>query len=201
MKQLSFGFGSRERSPRPSSPSPRPTAIRGAPGGYRRRGGIQEDLSRALAERGEVIHATAITKIEKGTRGVSVDEVLSFAAALDVAPVHLLVPIDDAEAVEITPGFEVPAPVARRWFRGQHPLPFQDARAYVTQVPKREFDLAERTSFRWIRDYIEGLPYRSDIPDDQTMLTDVRDLADGLLNPRYIGAEELIRQQQERKGK
>jgi hypothetical protein len=30
------------------------------------------------------------------------------------------------------------------------------------------------------------------------MLTDIRDLANGLLNPRYIGSEELIKQQQEK---
>lgn len=47
-------------------------------------------LSRRLAEIGHPIHATGITKIEKGTRRVDVDDLAALAQALGVEPEVLL---------------------------------------------------------------------------------------------------------------
>jgi hypothetical protein len=66
-----------------------------------------------------------ISKLEAGgTRSdASVEELFALAIALNVAPVHLLVALDDGDAVEIVPGLTVPAPLVRDWIRGGRPLP------------------------------------------------------------------------------
>jgi transcriptional regulator with XRE-family HTH domain len=60
----------------------------------RRRGLSQAALSARVRELGGSLTDTAITKIEGGSRDVSLGEALVLAAALGVAPLHLLFPID-----------------------------------------------------------------------------------------------------------
>jgi transcriptional regulator with XRE-family HTH domain len=79
-----------------------------------------------------------VSKIENGLRGVSLDEALIIAAALDVAPVHLFLPRDDNDKVGIG-NIPVTAYQARRWFRGQEPLPGRDDKPFRTEVPESEW--------------------------------------------------------------
>jgi transcriptional regulator with XRE-family HTH domain len=74
-------------------------------------------------------------------RPVSVDELLVLAAALNVAPVHLLVPTDDFdESYRLTAEVGVSASSARAWIRGVLPLlPGDDGREYWSEVPQGEF--------------------------------------------------------------
>lgn len=53
----------------------------------------QNDLAEALTEHGMDVDPTAIVRIEKGSRGVRVEELLALAAALDVTPGDLLAPL------------------------------------------------------------------------------------------------------------
>src|SRR5450631_4458968 len=65
-------------------------------------------LAKRLAALGHPIADTGITKIEKGMRGVDVDDLTALAVALEVTPNLLLLPEMDAAAVNasymVTPG-------------------------------------------------------------------------------------------------
>lgn len=101
-----------------------------------------QDLADRVKELGGRLDRAAISKIESGTRNVSLDEAVLLAAALDVAPVHLLVPLDDAAQVQIVPSRKpVTATAAREWVRGRRPLPMTNARTYRTSwVPESEWE-------------------------------------------------------------
>src|SRR5258708_5241913 len=68
--------------------------------------------------------ATVIYDIESGRpdaggrrrRLVSADELVALALALDVAPVHLVIPLGDDEPCPLTASVTVPAIEARPWF-------------------------------------------------------------------------------------
>jgi transcriptional regulator with XRE-family HTH domain len=107
------------------------------------RGMSQQGLVDRMRLLGSRLDRTAIAKIEKGTRDLTLLEAFQFAYALDVAPVHLFVPTDPDPDEEIALGPNVTAPPAelRAWIRGFAPL-LQDARLYFTHVPKDEFDAA-----------------------------------------------------------
>src|SRR5213592_2796553 len=86
-----------------------------------RRRWTQQDLADRLCEIGWETHRLTIAKIEKGgtrARNASLQEVLAIAAALNVAPVHLFVPLEDDASVEIAPKFVASAPRVREWVRG-----------------------------------------------------------------------------------
>src|SRR6266700_5123069 len=70
--------------------------------------------------------AQALYKLEQRRPGklrprpVKVDELLALAAALNVAPVHLLVPPDDfRKAYQLTGGISERAVYVRHWIRGE----------------------------------------------------------------------------------
>jgi transcriptional regulator with XRE-family HTH domain len=102
------------------------------------RGMTQQDLAERLARWGVRIDRTAVAKIEKGRRELTLSEAFMFAVALSVAPVHLFVPTDDDEPIMLTPDVGAPPEHVRAWIRGTHPM-FQDPRAYFSTVPNDEF--------------------------------------------------------------
>ena len=91
----------------------------------------------ALAERlrklGAPIHPTAITKIEKGGRKVTVDEWLLFAAALDVPPPLLLCPLGTEDRLEVTANSRIHPHLALDWLCGEERLP--DTGRYASGDP------------------------------------------------------------------
>jgi transcriptional regulator with XRE-family HTH domain len=127
-----------------------------------------------LAERCKAIGAPKLTaqalyKLEgqrqredRRPRPVTVDELLALALALNVAPVHLLVPVDGPEEpYQIT---ETVAAVsrfaARGWIRGIGPLS-GDRREFDTEVPENEYYSPPRQDApavqgRWMRPEKEG---------------------------------------------
>lgn len=100
-----------------------------------------QELADKVKELGGRLDRAAIAKIESKARNVSLDEALLLAAALDVAPVHLLFPLDDAELVEIAPKLDpVNAADARSWLRGSTPLPTTNEKTYRTAwTPQSEW--------------------------------------------------------------
>src|SRR5262245_255345 len=91
----------------------------------KRRGLTQQQLADRLGEiLGRRVDRVTISKLEAGgTRSdASVEELFGLAIALNVGPVHLLVPLDDDEAVDVVPELTVPAPLMRDWIRGGRPL-------------------------------------------------------------------------------
>jgi transcriptional regulator with XRE-family HTH domain len=104
----------------------------------RHRGMTQQGLADRINFLGAPIDRTAIAKIEKGSRELTLSEAFAFAWALDVAPVHLFVPTDDEDPIHIGPNMEAPPAEMRAWIRGDRPM-FQDPRVYFSMVPKSEF--------------------------------------------------------------
>jgi transcriptional regulator with XRE-family HTH domain len=110
-----------------------------------RHGWSQQQLADRLAELGSPMDRVAIAKLEGETkpRGLSLDEALLFALALDVAPTNLFLPLDEDEDVQIAPNVTVPMAAARKWVVGARPLDAQDWRLYYSEVPEKDF-LAHR---------------------------------------------------------
>jgi transcriptional regulator with XRE-family HTH domain len=111
----------------------------------------QEGLAERIKELGGGLHATAITRIERGTRAASVDDVALLARALRVSPLYLMFPIDDSVTVQLAPADPAPPHVpfrVRMWARGDAPLLIDPAKQYgtVAQAPDFEFD---RVYYTW----------------------------------------------------
>lgn len=88
-----------------------------------RKGWSQARLADELLILAEPIDRVVLHRIEKGTRGVSVDEVLILALALGVSPAHLMLPNETMAPVEVAAGFPpVRGYEALSWLRGTFPL-------------------------------------------------------------------------------
>jgi hypothetical protein len=106
-------------------------------------------LAERCAEHGAPQLTTqAIYKIEgqrksstRPPRRVTVDELLALALALNVAPVHLLVPPDDSDApYPVTSKVTESRFSVRAWIRGIGPIdPDADPREFGAEVPRGEF--------------------------------------------------------------
>jgi transcriptional regulator with XRE-family HTH domain len=115
----------------------------------RKRGLTVAQLAQRCAELGMPgLTEQAIYNLEAGRadkqgrrrRSVSVDELLALAAALNCAPIHLLVPLDDETPYEITPKYAEPGWFVREWVRGgPWPLPGADVREFYSERPEHEF--------------------------------------------------------------
>lgn len=134
----------------------------------RERDGRAHESRRAFAERlgrvGVDLSAKALARIETGpdpsgrTRGVTLDEALALAYALNTAPVHLLTPRDDGARVQITPTVEASARDVRAWIRGERPLPGVDEIAYRQEVPASEVQYRTQTTvIRELADAIDAV--------------------------------------------
>lgn len=88
------------------------------------RGLSTTQLSKLLERLGRPIPPTGITKIEKRTRRVDVDDLMALAAALRVSPSRLLFVASDRseETVEVTGFGEVSCRDAWDWLDGIRPL-------------------------------------------------------------------------------
>jgi transcriptional regulator with XRE-family HTH domain len=109
----------------------------------KRRGLTAKGLSERLRSQGVDLGRVAIAKIEGGQRGVSLDEALALAYALDVAPIYLFLPLADNEEVTIA-NTTVHAPHARAWVNGRWPLPNQDDRFFYTETDDETFESRKR---------------------------------------------------------
>ena len=111
-----------------------------------RRGWSAERLAQACADVGmPQLNRSVIANIESRRRGqLTVEEFLTLAYLLDVAPVHLLVPTEVDESVDVerymaTPDRFLSVPQARAWIRGDWCPPGCDPRTYFAEVPADEF--------------------------------------------------------------
>src|SRR5664280_1467772 len=111
------------------------------------RGWSAQRLAERCAEIGAPhLTAAVVANIETGRRDgegrrrrdITVDELLAFAAALGVAPLHLAIPPTGAEPYAVTPGIVVEPNSARAWVRGEKPLSGTDAHTFRTQAPADE---------------------------------------------------------------
>jgi transcriptional regulator with XRE-family HTH domain len=103
-------------------------------------GWTQQDLADVLNRFGAHTDRTAVARVETGKRELPLKEAFQYALALNVAPVHLFVPTDSDEPIQLGPTFECSPDEARAWIRGLMPMMSQDRRAYFSAVPDSEFD-------------------------------------------------------------
>ncbi|MEV5691129.1 helix-turn-helix domain-containing protein [Micromonospora globbae] len=95
-----------------------------------------QGLANRIAEMGGTLSRVAISKIENGDRGVSVDEWLQLAHALAVPPPLLFLDLESGTDVEVAPGVVLHPWLVWEWATGQHPplVPAAEGGAYVTRV-------------------------------------------------------------------
>ncbi len=94
-------------------------------------------LAERMGELGYPMDVSTIGKIERGQRGVSIDDVFALALALEVAVIHLCVPLSDDDRLAVTETRAMHPQLARRWARGFDPLD-ADRRIYLTEQPLSE---------------------------------------------------------------
>ncbi|MEV6820186.1 helix-turn-helix transcriptional regulator [Nocardiopsis dassonvillei] len=115
------------------------------------------DLAEKCRELG-MPHLTAatISNIETGRRdkdgrrrrNIDVDELLVLAHALNVAPVHLMVPTEgDDTPYPVLPSLQVPRKLARWFIRGFESLPGQNWRRWLVEAPETEAIEREHDTF------------------------------------------------------
>jgi transcriptional regulator with XRE-family HTH domain len=95
----------------------------------RRNGLSAQQLADRIADLGGKLGRVAISEIENGRRGVSLDEALLLAAALNVPPPILFFPLGTGEHVAITPTSVIHPDFASRWLAGVQPLAATDRSA------------------------------------------------------------------------
>jgi transcriptional regulator with XRE-family HTH domain len=86
------------------------------------RGWSTYELSGKLAKAGRPIAPSAVSKIERGERQVTVDELMTLALVLGVNPNALLLPATAEGDVELTGGPARPAGDVWEWAEGNRPL-------------------------------------------------------------------------------
>ncbi len=118
-------------------------------GARSRRGLSAQALSDAIErETGMLIRRDTISNIENGRRDrVTVDELLAFAAALDISPLHLVLPDPSDDGSPGSWPFQSPderrltASAFREWWRGDRPLRSDDGPGDgYAQSPERRRD-------------------------------------------------------------
>jgi transcriptional regulator with XRE-family HTH domain len=149
----------------------------------RAKGWDQQQLADAMERVGHTINRATISKIEAGALGagrsegreptrhgktparpVSLREAITFAAALDVPPASLFLPINrHAEDVELAPNHVVDVETAHAWDRGERPLNVEDDEAvsfYRFQTFARPATLTdlEELGIRFVREPAKQAP-------------------------------------------
>lgn len=151
-----WGMTDQERRPRPAAQYG-PTA-RTVAGNVRRirelRGKTIYELAGQLKQMGRAIAPSAVAKIERAERQVTVDDLVALAIALGVSPSALMLPQNDAPTVhvEVTGAGAIDAERAWDWMDGQRALyaPIELDRTaamldflLVSRPPKRREQLVE----------------------------------------------------------
>ena len=114
----------------------------------RLKGWTQQELAAALSRAGVELGEFAITRLENGKRGVSLDQAIAIAAVLGVSPLHMIVPLDD-DGIQLTPQRTVTAADARAWLRGLTPLQEADEQLFYAQTPESEADWLPTVPGAW----------------------------------------------------
>lgn len=104
-----------------------------------------QGLADRIAEMGGTLSRAAISKIENGDRGVTVDEWLQLAHALAVPPPLLLIDLETGRHVELTKRVDLHPWIMWSWIRGEFapPVSSPDGTALVSRV--EEFSSAQAT--------------------------------------------------------
>lgn len=121
-----------------------------------RRGLSARQLAERIADLGGSMDRVAIASLEVGRRGVSLDEALLLAVALNVPPPLLMFGLGTGDLVEITTADIVDPQLATEWLAGEEPLAASRPVAAGDDVlrPLREWDQAAEP-LRMYREHAE----------------------------------------------
>lgn len=115
-----------------------------------RRGLTIYSLSGALKRAGRAITPSAIAKIERQQRQVTVDDLAALASTLGVSPSALLLPLTDRpdDSLEVTGGGTATAAEAWQWANGRRPLKLTPGKEQTELLEHQLYGLPQ-----WLRDY------------------------------------------------
>jgi transcriptional regulator with XRE-family HTH domain len=146
----------------------------------RGRGWSGQRLAEEMTARGIPWDRSIVANLENGRRSVvSVDEMLALAYIFDIAPVHLLVPIDASDNLEPVPGVTASPDAVRAWIRAKDTIGSVDVRRFASQVPAHEFG-----------------PDRHDLVSAAYMKADlarIQELGETIEDPRKLGEGGLLK--------
>lgn len=144
-----------------------------------RRGWTADDLAKALVKQGVKWERSTVAKLENGNRqNVSLTEWLALAAVLNVAPVHLLLPIDEGDDdYQVTPERTERVGQVRGWARGHWPLPGSNVIQYQGEMPEEEQGRIYLPPAKDRADRINGI--EASIAQLSTALQHLREEGDG----------------------
>lgn len=113
------------------------------------RGYSTRQLAIALEGKGRSISPSGITRMEKGDRVVTADDLTAFAAVFGVSPSALLLPLTPRPdtPIEVTGGGTVAADDAWAWANGQRPLHYTEG---LEQTQQMEHQLYGQP--QWLRE-------------------------------------------------
>lgn len=143
----------------------------------RRRGWSQQRLSSRLDELGVALDQSSIARIERGKRGVSLDDAVHLAVALDMPLVALITPQEEG-AVALTPKLRVRGAPARRWIRGHAPTEGMDTHQFFASAPFDERDAVAHLGYRELRDSLDALAMYVGARDIENQLDELRLMRD-----------------------
>lgn len=120
----------------------------------KRKGWTQEQLADAISKLGWPIDQEKVSRIEpprhtkgsknKARKSVSLEEVLVFAAALEVSPVQLIVPGGSGARMKLFNGGKTfDASAVRGWLYNLEPLPGMDDRFFQESISEDEYNARE----------------------------------------------------------
>jgi transcriptional regulator with XRE-family HTH domain len=112
------------------------------------RGLTQQELADRLTGLGRPMAGTGVAKVEGQARRMDVDDLVAFAAALDVGPSRLLMPEPADGSVELLPSRHTSVLGAWLWLSGLAPLAETSARG-----SSAAFDLGQPS---WLRELAES---------------------------------------------
>jgi transcriptional regulator with XRE-family HTH domain len=142
----------------------------------------QDDLARRLGELGLPMDRAQVARIERMDRKVSINEVFIIALALNVAPVHLLVPVTSFEPeVLLAPKLAVTPRLARQWLRGQTALGEEDARSYFAEISDDEWSAHQKPGINVVLQLAQQLVH--------AVVDEDRDRAAGLIDTLHADLE------------
>jgi len=102
-------------------------------------GWTQQQLIDRLAEHEVPMDRSTLVKLERGQGAPPpLDKVFGLAAALDVSPRNLILPLEDEQPVAVTPKRVVPAWLARGWVLDKFALPGRSVTS--AELPKSELE-------------------------------------------------------------
>jgi transcriptional regulator with XRE-family HTH domain len=113
-------------------------------------------LAERMTEEGVKWDRSVVANLENGRRAsVTVEELFALAYVLEVAPVHLVIPLDADGWIHITPELSTTNEQARAWIRGTVALLGVDERKFYSEVPEGEFKRRADAQLEWEREMAE----------------------------------------------